>query len=126
MRRNASLGCGELSFIGHHGGDRLTDGSFHHVDQDYDSCACPSWRLRRCNRCQRTGYGKCYGVAPAGENGYAAGPGTTCAGTSTVDYQGNTLSLVPAGNCEKMAVPTADDGTERMGSLTALERDLPA
>ena len=69
---------------------------------------------------------KCYGVAPAGENGCAAGPGTTCAGTSTVDYQGNAWSLVPAGTCEDMALPAAEDGTERMGSLTALERDLPA
>ena len=32
---------------------------------------------------------KCYGVSLAGENDCAAGPGTTCAGTSTVDYQGN-------------------------------------
>ena len=32
---------------------------------------------------------KCYGVSLAGENDCAAGPGTTRAGTSTVDYQGN-------------------------------------
>ena len=35
---------------------------------------------------------KCYGVSMAGQNDCAAGPGTTCAGTSTVDYQG--LSLI--------------------------------
>lgn len=32
---------------------------------------------------------KCYGIALAGKNDCAAGPGTSCAGTSTVDYQGN-------------------------------------
>ena len=32
---------------------------------------------------------KCFGVSSAGANDCAAGPGTTCAGTSTVDYQGN-------------------------------------
>ncbi len=42
---------------------------------------------------------KCFGVALAGENDCAAGAGTTCAGTSTVDYQGNAWKLVPAGTC---------------------------
>ncbi len=64
---------------------------------------------------------KCYGVSLAGENDCAAGPGTTCAGTSTVDYQGNAWTLVPAGTCESMELP---DG--RMGSLEPLDRDLPA
>lgn len=45
---------------------------------------------------------KCYGVALKGQNDCAAGPGTSCAGTSTVDYQGNAWKLVPAGTCEKM------------------------
>jgi uncharacterized membrane protein len=69
---------------------------------------------------------KCFGVSLAGENGCAAGPGTTCAGTSTVDYQGNAWTLVPAGTCESMELPTMADGSARMGSLEALERDLPA
>lgn len=69
---------------------------------------------------------KCFGVSLAGENDCAAGPGTTCAGTSTVDYQGNAWTLVPEGSCETMAVPAADDGMDRAGSLEALERDLPA
>ena len=69
---------------------------------------------------------KCYGVSLAGENDCAAGPGTTCAGSSTVDYQGNAWTLVPAGTCETMELPAAADGTARMGSLEALERDLPA
>lgn len=64
---------------------------------------------------------KCYGVALAGENDCAAGPGTSCEGTSTVDYQGNAWKLVPAGTCESTEV---DGG--RTGSLEPLDRDLPA
>lgn len=64
---------------------------------------------------------KCYGVSLAGENDCAAGPGTTCAGTSAVDYQGNAWTLVPAGTCEEMEVPG-----DRMGSLEPLDRDLPS
>ena len=48
---------------------------------------------------------KCYGVALAGKNDCKAGKGTTCAGTSTVDYQGNAWSLVKKGTCEKVATP---------------------
>lgn len=69
---------------------------------------------------------KCYGVSLAGANDCAAGPGTTCAGTSSVDYQGNAWTLVPAGTCETMELPAAADGSARMGSLEALDRDLPA
>ncbi|MFO8127879.1 DUF2282 domain-containing protein [Yoonia sp.] len=69
---------------------------------------------------------KCFGVSLAGENDCAAGPGTTCAGTSSVDYQGNAWTLVPAGTCETMELPTMADGTARKGSLEALDRDLPA
>lgn len=45
---------------------------------------------------------KCYGVAKAGKNDCAAGPGTTCAGTSTVDAQGDAWMYVPKGTCEKL------------------------
>lgn len=69
---------------------------------------------------------KCYGVSLAGQNDCAAGPGTTCAGTSTLDYQGNAWTLVEAGSCESMELPATADGTPRKGSLTALDRDLPA
>jgi uncharacterized membrane protein len=69
---------------------------------------------------------KCFGVSLAGQNDCAAGPGTTCAGTSTVDYQGNAWTLVPAGTCTAMELPAQADGTARQGSLEALERDLPA
>lgn len=67
---------------------------------------------------------KCYGISLAGENDCAAGPGTTCAGTSTVDYQGNAWKLVPKGTCESIVV-TSDDSKERKGSLAALDRDVP-
>lgn len=62
---------------------------------------------------------KCYGVALAGENDCAAGPGTSCEGTSKVDYQGNAWSLVPAGTCETIELPGG-----REGSLEPLDRDL--
>lgn len=45
---------------------------------------------------------KCFGIAKAGKNDCAAGPGTSCAGTSTVDGQGDAWMLVPAGTCEKI------------------------
>jgi uncharacterized membrane protein len=48
---------------------------------------------------------RCYGVAKAGQNDCEAGPGTTCAGTSKVDYQGNAWKYVPKGTCEKMSTP---------------------
>ena len=59
---------------------------------------------------------KCYGVALKGQNECAAGPGTTCAGTSKVDYQGNAWKLVPKGTCTTMSTPFGP------GSLTAIER----
>ena len=48
---------------------------------------------------------KCYGVAKAGKNDCKAGAGTSCAGTSTRDYQGNAWKLVPAGTCLKTKTP---------------------
>ncbi len=69
---------------------------------------------------------KCYGVALAGENGCKAGAGTTCAGTSTVDYQGNAWTLVDAGTCAEIELPATADGTARQGSLEELSRDLPS
>jgi uncharacterized membrane protein len=55
---------------------------------------------------------KCYGVALAGKNDCAAGAGTTCAGTSKVDYQGNSWITVPKGTCTTMKTPKGN------GSLT--------
>lgn len=53
---------------------------------------------------------KCFGVALKGKNDCAAGPGTTCAGTSTRDFQGNAWKLVPKGTCEKTASKTSPSG----------------
>lgn len=53
---------------------------------------------------------KCYGVALAGQNDCAAGPGTSCAGTSKTDYQSNAWKLVPAGSCTDMASKTSPTG----------------
>ena len=69
---------------------------------------------------------KCFGVSMAGQNDCAAGPGTTCPGSSTVDYQGNAWTLVDERTCMSIELPAMDDGTMRKGSLEALERDLPA
>ncbi len=72
---------------------------------------------------------KCYGISLAGQNDCAAGPGTTCAGTSSVDYQGNAWTLVPAGDCNKFGVEETvaqyELPEDRLGSLEALDRDLP-
>ena len=45
---------------------------------------------------------KCFGIAKAGKNDCAAGEGTSCAGTSVVDYQGNAWKYTDAGDCEAM------------------------
>lgn len=64
---------------------------------------------------------KCYGVALKGQNDCAAGPGTTCQGTSTVDFQGNAWKFVMGGTCTKVELPGG-----RTGSPTPLTRDVPA
>ncbi len=72
---------------------------------------------------------KCYGISLAGQNDCKAGPGTTCAGSSTVDYQGNAWTLVPEGTCENYgaaAEPEFQLPDGRTGSLSELDRDLPA
>jgi uncharacterized membrane protein len=53
---------------------------------------------------------KCFGVALKGKNDCAAGPGTTCAGSSTRDYQGNAWKLVPKGTCEQTASASSPTG----------------
>jgi uncharacterized membrane protein len=59
---------------------------------------------------------RCYGIAKAGQNDCAAGPGTTCAGTSKVDYQGNAWKYVAKGTCEKIQTPAGK------GSLKEVKR----
>lgn len=61
---------------------------------------------------------KCFGVALAGQNDCAAGPGTTCAGTSKTDHQGNAWKLVPAGTCLETDSSTSPTGK---GQLNAFE-----
>ncbi len=58
---------------------------------------------------------KCYGVALAGKNDCAAGPGTTCAGTAKADYQGNAWKHVPKGTCVSIKTPKG------MGSLAPIK-----
>ena len=59
---------------------------------------------------------KCYGISLAGQNDCAAGPGTSCAGTSKIDYQGDAWTLVPSGTCTSIETPHG------LGSLTPIQR----
>ena len=54
---------------------------------------------------------KCFGVALKGQNDCAAGPGTTCQGTSTVDFQGNAWKFVAGGTCANIVVPGGKKGS---------------
>lgn len=58
---------------------------------------------------------KCYGISLAGQNDCAAGPGTSCAGSSKVDYQGNAWKKVPVGSCVSTKTPKGH------GSLTPIK-----
>ena len=58
---------------------------------------------------------KCYSVALAGKNDCMAGAGTSCAGTSKVDYQGSAWKSVAAGTCVTIKTPKS------MGSLTEIK-----
>jgi uncharacterized membrane protein len=59
---------------------------------------------------------KCFGISLAGKNDCAAGPGTTCAGTNKVDYNGHSWKLVPKGTCVTMDTPFGP------GALEPIER----
>ncbi|MEM7461876.1 MAG: DUF2282 domain-containing protein [Pseudomonadota bacterium] len=67
---------------------------------------------------------KCYGVSLAGQNDCAAGPGTTCAGTSKVDYQGNAWTYIDVDKCSDFVVDV--NGEKKVGSSTPLTRDIPS
>jgi len=58
---------------------------------------------------------RCYGISMAGKNDCAAGPGTTCAGTSKADYQGNAWKYVAKGTCTTIKTPKG------MGSLKEMK-----
>lgn len=62
---------------------------------------------------------KCFGIALAGKNDCAAGAGTSCAGTSTHDYQGNSWKNAPAGTCTKTASKTSPTGFGQLAAFTA-------
>jgi uncharacterized membrane protein len=55
---------------------------------------------------------KCFGVALKGHNDCYAGAGTTCAGTSTADYQGNAFKVVAKGTCTTMTTPNGPGSLE--------------
>lgn len=55
---------------------------------------------------------RCFGVSLKGQNDCAAGPGTTCAGTSSVDYQGNAWKYVPKGTCLSITTPKGKGSLE--------------
>ena len=66
----------------------------------------------------------CYGVSLKGGNDCASGPGTTCKGTSVVDYQSNAWKYVKTGTCATMK-----GAGEAMGSLTcapSTDEEVPA
>ena len=60
---------------------------------------------------------KCYGVSMASKNDCAAGAGTSCAGTSKVDYQASAWKYVAKGACTTMKTPTG------IGMLTPAKMD---
>ena len=66
------------------------------------------------------GMEKCYGVALAGKNDCKAGPGTSCAGTSKIDYQSNAWKLVPQGTCMSIETPHGK------GALESSDARLPS
>jgi uncharacterized membrane protein len=70
----------------------------------------------------------CYGIALKGRNDGTAALGTDGAGTTSVDFQGNGWTTVPAGECGKYGAsdeaPYALPGG-RKGSTTPLTRDIP-
>lgn len=69
------------------------------------------------------GMEKCYGVSLAGKNDCAAGPGTSCAGSSKVDYQSSAWRLVPSGTCVTTKSPTSATG---FGQLKQFKAAKPA
>ncbi|MDG0854419.1 DUF2282 domain-containing protein [Roseateles puraquae] len=62
---------------------------------------------------------KCFGVALKGKNDCAAGAGTTCAGTSKVDYQSDAWAFVPKGTCEKTVSKTSPTGFGQLQAFKA-------
>ena len=59
---------------------------------------------------------RCYGISLAHQNDCAAGPGTSCAGTSVRNYQGNAWKYVARGTCTRISTPRGP------GSLAPVNR----
>jgi len=60
----------------------------------------------------KTTMDKCYGISLKSQNDCAAGAGTSCAGTSKVDYDPAAWKYVAKGTCDTIKTPKG------MGSLT--------
>jgi len=60
---------------------------------------------------------KCFGVSLKGKNDCKAGAGTSCAGTSVKDYQGNSWKFVPKGTCENTASPSSPTGKGQLAEF---------
>jgi len=65
----------------------------------------------------KDGFEKCFGISKAGQNDCAAAGGLSCAGTSTVDYDGEAWKYVKTGTCTAMETPTGK------GSLEAVKAE---
>jgi uncharacterized membrane protein len=61
------------------------------------------------------GKDKCFGISLAGKNDCKAGAGTTCAGTSHKNYQGDAWKYVARGTCASIKTPKGN------GSLVAIK-----
>ncbi|RST31258.1 DUF2282 domain-containing protein [Sphingomonas ginkgonis] len=61
------------------------------------------------------GKDKCFGISLAGKNDCKAGAGTSCAGTSVRNYQGDAWKYVAKGTCTSIKTPKGP------GSLTAIK-----
>ncbi len=61
---------------------------------------------------------KCFGVAMAGKNDCAGGPGTTCAGTAKKDYLGVAWKFTPAGTCTTTASKSSPTGFGQLAAYT--------
>jgi len=68
---------------------------------------------------QSAGKEKCFGVALKGKNDCASGAGTTCAGTSKVDYQTDAWAFVAKGSCEKTVSKTSPTGFGQLKEFKA-------
>lgn len=64
---------------------------------------------------------KCFGVALAGKNDCAGGPGTSCAGSSKTDYQASAWKLLPKGTCVTTKSRTSGSGFGQLKAFTAVK-----